>query len=60
MRLLLLILMIALLPLRSWAAVGVPIEARAVVLFAIKKVATRAMNTGARGLFALNLAVNHG
>jgi hypothetical protein len=45
MRLLLLILMIALLPLRSWAAVGVPIEAQAVVLSAIKKVAGQAKLT---------------
>ena len=39
MRLLLLILMIALLPLRSWALVGGPIEAQAVSLSAIKKTA---------------------
>ena len=45
MLLLLLILMIALLPLRSWAAVGVTIEARAVALFAIKKVAAQAKHT---------------
>jgi len=42
MRLLLLILMIALLPLRSWAAVGEPTEAHSATVTAINKIAIQA------------------
>lgn len=54
MRLLLLILMIALLPLRSWALVGEPVEAQTVALNAIKKVAAQAQFKASTGQISKN------
>jgi len=59
MRFLLLILMIALLPLRSWALVGEPIEAQTVALIAIKKVAGQAQQKAPTGQIAQKTSLPH-
>jgi hypothetical protein len=54
MRLLLLALMIALLPLRGWVGDVMAMEMAAGPSFAIKNIATSAYSTGTRGLFSIN------
>jgi cytochrome c553 len=59
MRLLLLILMIALLPLRSWALVAQPLPHHPATFLAIEKEATQAQPAAPKGLNSANIAPEH-